>query len=79
MDAYNNPGLAMIARHMNEELASGCQLAVGKVVTHPEHGRVKIMSGAFLVGGRVSNFWDWQKIGEDGKPYGKTYSGYGWV
>ena len=73
--------LRRIARGINEELASGCKLVVGKIVKHPTHGRVKILSGCFLdpIYGRVSNFWEWKKVDRNGKPYGRTLSGYGWM
>lgn len=56
------------------------ELSIGKVVVHPEHGKVVITSGCYWdpTYGRLSNWWSWKKV--LAKRIGKrTYSGYGWM
>jgi len=71
--------LFSIVRKLTEELFPH-SLEVGKITTHPGTGKkVIIVSGCFLdpVYGRVSNWWTWREVLEDGS-YGKEESGYGW-
>lgn len=74
---WNGPGMSAIARGMNNELAGKSKMAVGKVVQHPDGYNVKVIDGAFLIGGRVSNFWSWQRVNDDGS-LGPVEKGYGW-
>lgn len=53
-------------------------MAVGKTLKHPVHGRVLITDGQLWGTHGFSNFWYWRKVDKNGRPYGKTYSGYGW-
>lgn len=76
-DLYNNSGLAAVAMDINLGLAAQSKMQVGKVVKHPDGYNVKVIEGAFLRNGRVSNFWSWQRINEDGT-LGPVESGYGW-
>lgn len=55
------------------------ELEVGKIVNHPTHGKVKILSGQFWSGGRLSNFWEWQKVDDQGNVHGQKICGYGWM
>lgn len=53
-------------------------LEVGKIVEHPEHGKVLIIAGSFMGAyGRISNFWRWRKVDSDGNATGDIMSGYG--
>ncbi len=38
---------------------------------------IKIVSGQFMVGGRLSNFWYWCRVNRSGTLGKKTFSGYG--
>ncbi len=71
--------LYAIAREINQELAKGSSMAVGKTLKHPDGRTVKIKSGCFLdpTYGRVSNFWSWNEVLPDGS-LGPEESGYGW-
>ena len=73
--------LATIARGINEGLCGHfCPtMEVGKTVPFPDGRMVKIISGRYLdpVYGRVSNWWTWQPVAEDGS-LGQNESGYGW-
>lgn len=53
---------------------------VGTRVEHPRDGLVEITSGYYLdpTYGRVSNFWTWRKVREDGTLGSHHYHGYGW-
>ena len=54
-------------------------LRIGQVYLHPETGKfVYIVDGQYESGGRVSNFWHWQDINEDGT-LGEEGHGYGWM
>lgn len=77
MDMWNNPGLASIGRAMNEELAAKSKMKVGKKTMHPDGYEVLVTSGQFLSNGRVSNFWYWKRVNEDGS-LGPEECGYGW-
>jgi hypothetical protein len=76
-DMWNNPGLAALGRSMNNELAAKSKMKVGAVLMHPDGYKVKVIEGAFLRNGRVSNFWSWQRVNDDGT-LGPKESGYGW-
>ena len=75
---YNNE-LQSIATDINKEIASKSIMRVGKTILHPSGRKVKIIDGYFLdpIYGRVSNFWTWREVFENGK-LGKKESGYGW-
>lgn len=68
-----------LARRINQGLAAQSSMRVGKVITHPDGYKVKVVDGQFLdpVYGRVSNFWTWRRVLKGGK-LGKPESGYGW-
>lgn len=51
---------------------------VGDIVSHPSGRKVKITSGAFWVSGRLSNFWNWREVREDGTLSEVEEHGYGW-
>jgi hypothetical protein len=74
----HSSSLASVAKQLNEEFFT-TELEVGKIVKHPEHGRVKITDGQFWGIHGLSNFWSWRKVDKENKPYGKTYNGYGWA
>ena len=69
--------LSQIARKINEGIAAKSKMKIGKIVKHPDGRRVKVVSGNFLVGGRVSNFWCWREVFVNGR-LGEKESGYGW-
>lgn len=51
---------------------------IGEVYRHPDGYDVKIMSGQFLVRGRLSNFWYWRRVLPDGTLSEVEEHGYGW-
>lgn len=77
-DMWNNPGLARIAAQMNAELAAQSKMKVGEVVMHPDGYKVYVTDGQYLSNGRVSNFWYWKRVNEDGSLSETTEHGYGW-
>lgn len=70
---------AAIARGINQELAAASSMKIGAVIVHPDGYKVKVISGCYLdpTYGRVSNWWTWSRVNEDGT-LGSTESGYGW-
>jgi hypothetical protein len=54
-------------------------LAVGKVVTHPDGRKVKIVGGYYYdpIYNRLSNHWTWREVKADGS-LGPIENGYGW-
>ena len=72
-------GLARLARAMNEECAARSSMKVGATIRHPDGRPVVVVSGTFLdpVYGRVSNWWTWKPVLDDGL-LGEAESGYGW-
>jgi len=52
-------------------------LVVGKVYNHPNNGPIYITSGNYEVDGRLSNFWYWKPINEDGTLADTENHGYG--
>lgn len=72
-------GLSEKARSINKIIAGESKMEIGAEIMHPNGYIVKIKSGCFLdpIYGRVSNFWRWNRINEDGS-LGKEESGYGW-
>lgn len=68
-----------LARGINQGLAAQSSMRIGKVITHPDGYKVKVVEGCFLdpVYGRVSNYWTWRRVLKGGK-LGKPESGYGW-
>jgi len=71
--------LARLAREMNEEMASQSSMSVGKHGMHPLGYKVLVTSGQYLdpVYERVSNFWCWRRVNDDGS-LGDEECGYGW-
>jgi len=69
--------LEQIALAINESLAAQSSMVIGKVIKHPDGRKVKVISGQYLSGGRVSNFWEWREVKANGR-LGKIESGYGW-
>lgn len=69
--------LKMIAREFLKDMESKSSMKVGKTLKHPDGRTVKITSGQYLSNGRVSNFWHWREIREDGT-LGPDENGYGW-
>lgn len=53
------------------------ELTVGKVFRHPTDGLIYITDGAMWVDGRLSNFWYWKKIDENGALVRGAHHGYG--
>ena len=73
--------LANIAKGITET-AFGPPLEIGMTTKHPDGRTVRIRDGAFFVVGidrisRVSNFWYWNEVLEDGS-LGPSEHGYGW-
>ena len=64
---------------MNKRRSKKSSMEIGKEIKHPDGRTVKIKSGCFLdpIYGRVSNFWYWNEVLEDGS-LGKEENGYGW-
>ena len=52
-------------------------LYVGIALRHPDGRLVYITDGQYISNGRLSNFWGWREIREDGT-LGPRESGYGW-
>lgn len=73
--------LRAVARSINERARDYfCPtMKIGATVMHPKGYPVKIISGQYLdpIYGRVSNFWTWQRVNDDGS-LGEKESGYGW-
>jgi hypothetical protein len=69
--------LQKVAISINEQLARRSKMKIGAIIQHPDGRNVKIKSGAFLRNGRVSNFWYWNEVKEDGS-LGEDECGYGW-
>lgn len=71
--------LFAITTKLNENLASESSMEIGAKIRHPNGSMVIVLSGYFLdpVYNRVSNFWTWQYINDDGV-LGLIESGYGW-
>ena len=69
--------LSKIAQEMNQELASKSSMKIGENILHPDGRTVRVKSGTFLSGGRVSNFWTWNEVKSNGS-LGPDESGYGW-
>lgn len=74
---WSNAGLARLAAAINAEDAAKSSMKVGAIIEHPEGYKVKVIDGAYLRNGRVSNFWSWRRVNDDGS-LGKVESGYGW-
>lgn len=72
--------LADIARAINADLASRSSMRVGAIVQHPDGYPVKVLNGCYLdpIYGRVSNWWSWQRVGDNGELVGPVERGYGW-
>lgn len=66
-----------VVRQLNEEMASQSSMEIGKVIKHPDGRMVKVIDGAYLRNGRVSNSWTWREVKADGK-LGPKEHGYGW-
>lgn len=66
-----------VAAQINNELAAESSMVIGKVLMHPKGYKVRVLDGAFLRNGRVSNHWTWVRINDDGTD-GEKESGYGW-
>lgn len=51
-------------------------MKIGGIFNHPTDGPIYVISGSYAgSNGRVSNFWCWNKINEDGT-LGEECSGY---
>lgn len=69
--------IGKIAGEINQGFAAKSNMKIGEIITHPKGYKVKVTSGQFLRNGRVSNFWTWFRVNEDGT-LGEEESGYGW-
>jgi len=71
--------LSLITRSINE--GNGSHLEVGMVTRHPKDGKiVYITKGEYLDStyGRLSNFWHWREVLQDGSLSNNEEHGYGW-
>lgn len=75
---WNNSGLAALGAQMNRELEAQCKMKVGARIQHPDGYMVEVVDGQFLSNGRVSNFWYWKRVNEDGSLSDTIEHGYGW-
>jgi hypothetical protein len=75
---WSDAGLARVAAGINASLAAESNMRVGAIVMHPDGYKVKVIDGAFLRNGRVSNFWRWQRVNDDGSLNDTVECGYGW-
>lgn len=77
---YQQKELSMACHEINERLASQSVMSIGAEIRHPDGYMVKVKSGQYLdpTYGRVSNWWTWNRINEDGTLNPKDESGYGW-
>ena len=66
-----------IVKQINKGLQDKSSMKVGAVVSHPDGRKVKIIDGAYLRNGRVSNFWSWREVMSSNK-LGDIEHGYGW-
>lgn len=68
-----------VAKEMNQDLKSKSKMKIGEKIKHPDGRTVLVKSGYFLdpTYGRVSNFWYWNEVLENGS-LGPDESGYGW-
>jgi hypothetical protein len=64
-------------KKLTEDVLGKSQMAVGKVMRHPDGRTVKIVDGQFWGEHGVSNFWYWREVKKNGK-LGKLEHGYGW-
>ena len=62
---------------INHEIELVENMQVGKAIKHKDGRKVYVESGQFLSGGRVSNFWYWREIFDNGN-LGELEHGYGW-
>jgi len=53
-------------------------MEIGKIITHPDGYKVKIVDGQYWGTYGLSNFWYWHKVKKDGSLTKKKYHGYGW-
>ena len=74
--------LTKLARELScpEEFLGGPCLVIGETYRHPASGLLlRVTSGQYLSGGRVSNWWTWQYLDAAGEPTGDEDKGYGWA
>lgn len=76
-----DPRLVKLAEEIKSKLIVDPGFAPGMTVEHRDGYKVRIISGQFMVQdgpvSRLSNFWNWYRLDEDGKPIGKSVGGYG--
>jgi hypothetical protein len=53
-------------------------LKIGKITTHPDGYKVKIVGGQLWGEYGFSNFWYWRRVKKNGTLTKKIYNGYGW-
>ena len=61
-------------------ILGGSPFEIGDIVLHPSGRTVKIIDGEYLdsVYGRLSNYWSWREVLENGELSETTEHGYGW-
>jgi hypothetical protein len=60
-----------------QEPQGGRGLFQGIAAYHPKHGLVYITDGYFMIDGRMSNHFRWQRIKKNGTLGKRIYFGYG--
>ena len=72
-------GISEKARKLVNEMECKSKMEIGATIMHPKGYLVKIKSGYFIdpIYGRVSNFWRWNRVNDDGS-LGEEEHGYGW-
>jgi len=80
MNIFDNPAIRQLARAMNDEAKARSKMEIGKNIMHPDGYMVHILSGQYLdpIYGRVSNFWRWVRVNDDGSLATEVEHGYGW-
>lgn len=76
-----NQELQKLVAELNssESFLGGPSLKVGSVYRYQDDGRlIRIVSGQYLSGGRISNHWKWEYLTDEFEPTGETEYGYGW-
>jgi len=69
--------LRNVVSSINTKLEKKCKLEVGKIINHHDGRKIKVVDGAFLRNGRVSNLWSWREVLDNGS-FGEIEHGYGW-
>jgi hypothetical protein len=67
-----------VGQSITEQVFGKIQLHIGMQTQHPDGRNVVITKGQAWSNGRLSNFWYWKEIKQDGS-FGPEEHGYGWI